>query len=292
MRPIANAVLFGQKFALDPQFGGEEKGATGPTGVRASDLNLLVADYLARFLQASGARVILTRESDESISALRRVELAEKSGAQWFISIGHGGNDSGPSPEDATAREGTVDNQVSVMHYPKSEEGKQLAAAIANACRSQGIADSVSIVPNSRFVLTHTSSPAVVVEAPGPSAPKAEEQLWHPRAARREAYAIYCGILENLGLNEANTGQITVSVTCCGGDAPADAMVTLDGALNLETDSPGECRFSRLVPGKHRIEVYSEGRQLWAGPVSVEAGRTTSVNVSPYEVAIAVSGIM
>ena len=38
LKPIANAVLFGKRFALDPQFGGEEKGAVGPTGMRASDV--------------------------------------------------------------------------------------------------------------------------------------------------------------------------------------------------------------------------------------------------------------
>ncbi len=278
--PIAGGVLFGQKFALDPQFGGEEKGATGPTGVRASDLNLLVADYLARFLRASGASVALTRESDETVSALRRVELAEKFGAQWFITIGHGGDASGqPTELGDTEANGNV-SAASVRHYPVSEEGKRLAALIAGALRNEGIADTVTIEPSAVFVLTHTSSPAVMVLAPSPSTPDTEDRLRHPSAARREAYAIYCGILENFGLDETNTGEISLRVVDDEGNAVENATLMLDGVFMLETDSRGEFTFSRLTPGNHHIEVYSGGLRVWAGQIPVEASRTVSVGIS------------
>ncbi|UCD55959.1 MAG: N-acetylmuramoyl-L-alanine amidase, partial [Candidatus Hydrogenedentota bacterium] len=293
LRPIADGVLFGRKFALDPQFGGEEKGAIGPTGVRASDLNLLVADYLARFLRASGANVILTRESDETTSALRRVELAERFGAHWFISIGHGRRNGGHEPGTGMVEPDRIANRVGVMHYPVSEEGMRLAAEIAGELRSQGIAESVLTEPGTDFVLTHTSSPAVIVQGPSPSTSEMEAELRYPAAARREAYAIYCGILQNLGLGRERTGQISLGVTDEEGNAVAKAMLRLDGAFILETDSQGQFTFSRLSPGEHHIEVHADGLRIWSGMVPVEAGGATSVGISFSGAAlISMPGIM
>jgi len=210
LEPVANGVLFGQKIALDPQFGGHEKGAIGPTGVRASDLNMLVAQYLTRLLEDSGASVVLTRTSDETATALQRVETAEAFGAQWFISIGHGKETEYQTLEP----EGTATNLAApcanVLYYPTSEEGKRLAQAVANTMRSLGIAETVFLEPNNDFVLTHTSSPAIRVICPSPSVAEVEEKLRNPNAARKEAHAIYLGILANFGFKEGVPAGIDV----------------------------------------------------------------------------------
>ncbi|GAB4334275.1 MAG: hypothetical protein Kow0099_06320 [Candidatus Abyssubacteria bacterium] len=191
MTPVADGVLFGRKFAIDAQFGGHEKGVTGPTGIRSSDLNALTAEYLAQHLRGAGADVMLTRESDITLSALNRVELAESFGAQWFISIGHTG-DSYPGAS-ATA------SVAGVSHYPTSDEGKRLATAISDALASQGVIQSALVIPSTDYVLTHTSGVAVKVEFPGPLTPEMEERLRNPAAARDEAYAVYRGILAHFG---------------------------------------------------------------------------------------------
>lgn len=196
---VAGGALFGKKIALDPQFGGQEKGITGPTGVRASDLNLLLAEYLAQFLHGAGAETMLMREFDETVSLLNRVERAEQFGAELFISLGHG---EAANEEAATSGKpepsGRTD-AVLLKHYPTSEPGKRLATSIGLALKDQGVADTIIVAPDSSFVLTHTSSPAVIVIVPGPDTPEMEEKLRRPANIREEARAVYLGILQHMG---------------------------------------------------------------------------------------------
>jgi N-acetylmuramoyl-L-alanine amidase len=211
LEPIAGGFLFGQKFTIDPQFGGQEKGSVGPGGLRASDLNLLVASYLAKLLRTAGADVVLTRESDETLSAVRRVELAEKSGAQWFVSIGHG-SQGGGAAQTAEKQPGERSAQgVCVMHYSASERGRQLADAIANGLKEEGIAEDVTVGPCAAVVVTHTSGVAVIVSGPDPSILEIEEKLRHPQAARKEANAIYRGILQSFGSSPPTTQGIPMA---------------------------------------------------------------------------------
>ncbi len=264
MERIAGGVLTETRFVLDPQLGGQEKGATGPTGMRASDLNLEVAVHLARLLEASGAEVALTRESDETVNELRRVGVEESFDAEWFISIGH-------------SEEG---NGFRLVHYPASEAGARLAESIAASLRNLREIDGARVEAYSHFVLTHTGSPAVMVQGPAPSTSEIEEQMRHPAAPRGEAYAIYCGILENLGLRDEATGRITVNVLDEAGNAVSNAMVALDGALHMQTDARGGFVFSKVTPGDHRLEIHDGMTRLWDGTIPVERGGSIAIDVS------------
>jgi N-acetylmuramoyl-L-alanine amidase len=273
-------VLLGRRFAVDPQFGGEEKGVTGPTGLRASDLNMDVANHLARFLRTCGADVVLTREADETVSALRRVEIAEEFGAEWFISIGHGSTAKPELAETDGAVEGTAIEEIKIFHYPTSLPGAQLAAAIANTVEHGAIASSVAVQPDTSFVLTHTSSPAVRIRGLDLSIPEIEERFRHPGTARNEAYAIYCGILENFGLTENETGEVAVRVLDKAGNGVANALLNLDESFTLQTGARGEFTLYRLTPGNHRLQVFAGGPPLWSGSISIKAGGKLVVTIS------------
>jgi hypothetical protein len=279
LMPIADGMLFDRRFAIDPQFGGEEKGVTGPTGTRASDLNMDVANHLARLLRISGAQVVLTRESDQTVSALRRVEIAERFGAEWFISIGHGSAAQAEIMETESASEISVTKQAEVLHYPKSQPGNKLAASIAEMLKRRRIAENVSLEPATTFVLTHTSSPAVMITGPDPSIPEIEEEYRYPGTARNEAYSIYCGILEDFGLHEKNTGQISIKVSDNEGTAISKIVLSLDNVFTLQTDARGEASFQGLTSGKHALEVFLGGRLIWSGKIMTEAGRNVSINI-------------
>jgi len=277
MRPVAGGILAGRRFVVDPRLGGEDKGAMGPTGMRASDLNLDVSRRLAQLLEASGAEVTLTRDSDETVSTLHRVEVEEKFDAEWFISIGHGDAGSAPKVEKGKSEAGA---RAKVTHYPTSEMGERLAESIARSIRKSKIAKNVSVAKGTHFVLTHTGSPAVIVEGPSPSA-GIEEKLRRPSAAQNEAYAIYCGILETLGLDDDSTGRISVSVSDTEGNAFPGAWLALDGVFNMAAGPSGEFIFSRLLPGDHRLAVYAGRLKLWDGVIPVGPGGETTVAVSP-----------
>ena len=81
--------LNGIKIVLDPGHGGTESGAIGPMGyaMAEKDLNIINSLNLARRLDALGADVHLTRDSDVSITLQERVDLAWQVKPDLFISL-------------------------------------------------------------------------------------------------------------------------------------------------------------------------------------------------------------
>ena len=78
--------------ALDPGHGGEDPGATGPSGTHEKNVVLPIALYLRDRLNASTAgryplRAFLTREADYFVPLNTRVQKARSVGADLFISI-------------------------------------------------------------------------------------------------------------------------------------------------------------------------------------------------------------
>jgi N-acetylmuramoyl-L-alanine amidase len=76
-----------QVIVLDPGHGGSETGAVGPDGTNEKDVVLGIARKLKSILENSGNRVILTRDSDQSITLDDRTALANNNKADLFISI-------------------------------------------------------------------------------------------------------------------------------------------------------------------------------------------------------------
>jgi N-acetylmuramoyl-L-alanine amidase len=74
---------------LDPGHGGKwpHDGARGPRGLREKNIALAVALKTKQLLEAEGATVILTRETDEDVSLADRVRIANEAGADLFVSI-------------------------------------------------------------------------------------------------------------------------------------------------------------------------------------------------------------
>ena len=74
--------------ALDPGHGGEDPGATGPTGLREKDVVLAVALKLRDRINAvPGMRAMLTRDADFFVPLQERVRKARRVQADLFVSI-------------------------------------------------------------------------------------------------------------------------------------------------------------------------------------------------------------
>ncbi len=74
--------------AIDPGHGGEDPGATGPTGLREKDVVLAIARHLAERINAQpGMRAMLTRDADYFVPLQERVFKARKVQADLFMSI-------------------------------------------------------------------------------------------------------------------------------------------------------------------------------------------------------------
>jgi N-acetylmuramoyl-L-alanine amidase len=74
--------------AIDPGHGGEDPGATGPTGLREKDVVLAVALKLRDRINAlPGMRAMLTRDADFFVPLHERVRKARRVQADLFVSI-------------------------------------------------------------------------------------------------------------------------------------------------------------------------------------------------------------
>jgi N-acetylmuramoyl-L-alanine amidase len=84
----SGAPLFGiKKIVVDAGHGGNDPGAIGRSGLREKDINLDIAKRLSKLLKDEGFEVVLTRSGDRFIELSRRVEIANDSKADLFVSV-------------------------------------------------------------------------------------------------------------------------------------------------------------------------------------------------------------
>lgn len=86
-RKIVSPLSKIRSVVIDPGHGGNDPGAIGRSGLREKDVNLDIAKRLSRLLRNEGIEVLMTRSTDKFIPLDRRVEIANNSGADLFISV-------------------------------------------------------------------------------------------------------------------------------------------------------------------------------------------------------------
>lgn len=87
--PVDAAVfpLAVRKVALDPGHGGDSLGTHTPGGLVEKELTLDIARRLKKLLEADSFEVLMTREADRAVSLEQRGVLANREGADIFVSI-------------------------------------------------------------------------------------------------------------------------------------------------------------------------------------------------------------
>jgi N-acetylmuramoyl-L-alanine amidase len=74
--------------AIDAGHGGDDPGAVGAGGAKEKDLTLLIARRLKTTIEARlGLRVLMTRDSDDTVTLDRRTEIANNNKTDAFISL-------------------------------------------------------------------------------------------------------------------------------------------------------------------------------------------------------------
>ena len=82
--------LVGRTIVVDPGHGGYDSGSIGTFfKTKEKDVNLAVAKRLQKKLEAAGAKVIMTRESDLKVSLPQRAYIANTNQVDAFLSIHH-----------------------------------------------------------------------------------------------------------------------------------------------------------------------------------------------------------
>jgi N-acetylmuramoyl-L-alanine amidase len=174
--------LRGRTIAVDP--GHPPLGATGPTGLREAEANLSVARELRTFLEAAGAKVLMTRTSDSAVDLWPRVAFAERLGAELLVSIHNNALPDGVNP--------FTNNGTSVFY--NRARSVPLASAIQKALVRRLRLPDLGIGRADLAVVRATWMPSVLVEGMFIIMPEQEAMLRTPAGARRYARGVYEGI--------------------------------------------------------------------------------------------------
>ena len=173
---------------IDPGHGGRDPGAIGLGNVYEKNVILPISQEVARILQQQGVRVSMTRSDDRFISLQGRAQMANRSGADLFVSI----------HANAMPRNRSDVNGLETYYY---SSGRRLAATI-----HRSILQNVNIgdrgVKRARFyVLRRTSMPAVLVEVGFLTGVVDSVNLRDPNYRSQMAQAIANGILQYIQQN-------------------------------------------------------------------------------------------
>ncbi|MGB5969049.1 MAG: N-acetylmuramoyl-L-alanine amidase [Spirulinaceae cyanobacterium] len=169
--------------AVDPGHGGKDPGAIGISGLREKDVILPIAREIAQYLEQQGVRTLMTRSDDTFISLQGRTDLANRAGADLFVSV-HANAISLDRPDI---------NGLETYYY---SSGQQLAQTIhRSVLQNVDIADRG--VRTARFyVLRNSAMPSVLVEVGFVTGGVDAANLSNPNFRSQMAQAIARGVLE------------------------------------------------------------------------------------------------
>lgn len=140
---------------IDAGHGGADSGCI-KGDVLEKDINLSIAMKIREQLNARGYEVLMTRESDETLSLEERVKLANENGATIYISIHQ--NFSDEKPDEV--------NGIETYYSAESElDSKRLAQLMQQQLTDSTDARDRNILANENlFVIRETNMPACLVE--------------------------------------------------------------------------------------------------------------------------------
>lgn len=142
-----------RRIIIDAGHGGEEPGAVFE-GRQEKDDNLRLALAVGRILSQNGVDVMYTRVTDIYQSPMEKAQIANRSGADYFLSIHRNAM---PQPGTASGIESLV--------YSRSGTAAMLAENINQKLAQAGFKDlGISERPG-LIVLRYTKMPAVLIEA-------------------------------------------------------------------------------------------------------------------------------
>lgn len=181
--PIAQS---GTVIVIDPGHGGPDPGAIGINGLREVDVILPISLEVATLLQQQGIQVVLTRRDDRELGLESRVQIAERSDADLFVSI----------HANAISLNRTDVNGLETFYF--SSRSQALAQSIQDSMiRATGMNNRG--VKQARFyVIRNTSMPSVLVEVGFVTGAQDAPRLADPAFRSVLAEAIAQGILRHV----------------------------------------------------------------------------------------------
>lgn len=182
---------------IDPGHGGFDPGKVGISGSHEKDINLQIALRLREYLEQSGAKVIMTRTSDQDLDGMegkshknedmrQRKEIINGSKAQMLVSI----------HQNAFPQSKVKGAQI--FYHKQSIQGKNLAECVDRSIKKYADKENTRKIKNSEdyYVLRVTNMPAIIVECGFLTNKEEEKKLNTKDYQDKMAWAIYIGIVE------------------------------------------------------------------------------------------------
>ena len=169
---------------LDPGHGGTDSGANY-NGVQEKVVNLDIALRARPLIEAMGYRVIMTRNSDETLSLQQRCDIANNANATIYMSIHNNAY--------MTDSQGTE-----TYCYYDSEEGRRLATFVHEEVIRRIKLPDRGVKEAGFYVLKHTNMTSSLVEGAFLTNPSEALKLQDPKFRQKIAEGIAAGINDYL----------------------------------------------------------------------------------------------
>lgn len=167
---------------VDPGHGGGDPGC-GETVAFEKDIVLPISMKLREMLEEAGVTVVMTRQTDQSVSLDERAIIANDAGSDLFVSI------------HCNSYEGEARGMD--VYYHKSEPAKELAQAVLDQAAALGIRTR-EVQKNNYQVLWDTDMPAILVETGFVTDPEEYALLRDEEYQEKMAQAVALAVLNAL----------------------------------------------------------------------------------------------
>lgn len=178
------APIVGQTIVIDAGHGGKDSGAVG-NKLQEKEIVLDIAKRVNSKLNSSLAKIIMTRQKDNFVELSDRVKIAEKSGADIFVSI----HVNSFYKESVNGTEAWYSSNYAAKDSRELAEKIQKELVKALGTNDRGIKD------GGFYVIKNTKMPSVLVEIAFISNTSDAKKLASNTYRQKAADAIYKGIM-------------------------------------------------------------------------------------------------
>lgn len=186
---------------VDAGHGGEDGGASSPSGVEESCLNLEIALRLNDLLRFAGQRTLLTRSEDIAISDpnLNTIRQRKVSDLKNRVALVNGTENAVLLSIHQNSLPSSSSTHGAQVFWNRQEGAEQLAEtvqSVLNGCVNAGSEKRASRIPATIYLMKNITAPGIIVECGFLSNQEDTRRLQEPFYQRKLAAAIAAGYLQ------------------------------------------------------------------------------------------------
>lgn len=251
LKPIYNGILFREKIIIDP--------------ADDSFLTLDVARQIRDYLYVSGADSLLTRNSvHEKAGEVERTKFVISQDPERLISISH---------YNEYQKEGSR-----CYYYYTDKESQEFARTVQKYIVDYANRPDLGIDECSSYIIIQPHCKRTLVVPGNLSESKFRKKLENYAYRIKEAYFIFCGVLEDIGLQPEKMASLMGKAIDKEGRPLSNVSVLVFSGQRLITEEDGEFRFIYLDPGKTTLVFSKEGKGV-EREITIKRRETTYTEV-------------